>query len=170
MSETETGRLVLSEQPRITNASVAHAWDLPEGTFGAAYAQFMGSRNFQADERPPVRFIDDPELAYVVARAREVHDFWHVLFNCPTSVFGETALKALEFVQTGMPMTGLAVVAGVSRMKRTDRDRLVKEYLPWAVRAGARSADLMCIYYEKHFDEDLEELRARWRITMAPPI
>jgi ubiquinone biosynthesis protein COQ4 len=107
-------------------------------------------------------------LAYVVARAREVHDFWHVLFNCPTSVFGETALKALEFVQTGMPMTGLAVVAGVGRMKKGDRDRLVKEYLPWAVRAGARSADLMCIYYEKHFDQDLEELRARWRITVAP--
>ena len=32
----------------------------------------MGTRGFQADDRPPVRFIDDEELAYVVARAREV--------------------------------------------------------------------------------------------------
>lgn len=45
------------------------------------------------------RFIDDPELAYVMARSREVHDFWHVLFDCHTNVFGELALKALEFVQ-----------------------------------------------------------------------
>lgn len=37
------------------NASVAHAWDMPPNTFGAAYAKFMGDRNFQADERPPVR-------------------------------------------------------------------------------------------------------------------
>lgn len=31
----------------------------------------------------------------------QVHDFWHVLFNCKTNVFGELALKALEFVQVG---------------------------------------------------------------------
>jgi hypothetical protein len=28
----------------------------------------------------------------------------------------------------------------------------------------------MCIYYEQHFEEDLQELRARWRITPAPPV
>ncbi len=84
------------------NASVAHAWDAPPGSFGAAYAQFMGSRNFAADDRPPVRFVDDLELAYVAARAREVHDFWHVLFDCHTNVFGEVALKAVEFAQVSL--------------------------------------------------------------------
>jgi hypothetical protein len=49
----------------------------------------------------PHRFVDDAELAYVVQRAREVHDFWHVLFGCHTNVFGELALKAVEFVQAG---------------------------------------------------------------------
>ena len=72
---------------------------MPEGTFGHAYGQFMGRRHFQADERPPVRFVDDAELAYVAQRARETHDLWHVLFDCPTTVCGELALKALEFVQ-----------------------------------------------------------------------
>jgi len=37
--------------------------------------------------------------AYVICRMREVHDLWHVLFGCHTNVFGELALKALEFVQ-----------------------------------------------------------------------
>ena len=87
----------------------------------------MGDRNFQADDRcainalipcqplspacmrfchtccinrrPPVRFLDDEELAYVAQRSREIHDFWHVLFGCHTNVFGELALKAVEFVQ-----------------------------------------------------------------------
>jgi hypothetical protein len=152
---------------------------MPPGTFGAAYAAFMGDRHFHADDRPPVRcvmwqccqnkkqstgslaqlqadaqtrwrapcaqsrtaaaaalgvvggsaqrlhssarvgkatkiptypphasnaasrrsFVDDAELAYVITRAREVHDFWHVLFDCHTNVFGELALKGLEFVQ-----------------------------------------------------------------------
>ena len=49
--------------------------------------------------RPPVRFLYDEELAYVAQRSREVHDFWHVLFGCHTNVFGELALKAVEFVQ-----------------------------------------------------------------------
>lgn len=31
----------------------------------------------------------------------QVHDFWHVLTGCHTNVFGELALKALEFVQVG---------------------------------------------------------------------
>ena len=112
--------------------------------------------------------MDDAELAYVAARAREVHDFWHVLFACHTNVFGEVALKAVEFMQTGLPMTALAVAAGEARLGAADRAVLNGTYLPWAVGAGARSADLMCIYYERHLEEDLEALRRRWRITPAP--
>ena len=44
---------------------------LPEGTFGRAYGDFMAARSFRADDRPPVRFVDDEELAYVATRARE---------------------------------------------------------------------------------------------------
>jgi hypothetical protein len=54
------------------------------------------------------RFVDDPELAYIVERARQVHDFWHVLFNCHTNAFGEVALKAVEFLQ----VTRLAIYNG----------------------------------------------------------
>ena len=137
MQDSETGRQILQDKPRVTvctlhpmhshhtvfdldpeyitpsqhqslmilwhaslqNEAVAHAWDMAEGTFGHAYARFMGDRNFLAGDRPPVRFIDDVELAYVAARAREVHDFWHVLFGCHTNVFGELGLKAVELVQ-----------------------------------------------------------------------
>ena len=33
-----------------------------------------------------MRFVDDEELSYVLQRAREVHDFWHVLAGCHTNV------------------------------------------------------------------------------------
>lgn len=71
----------------------------PAGSFGSEYYNFMSKRNFSADERPPVRFVDDAELAYVATRYRQVHDFWHVIFACNTSLLGETTLKALEFSQ-----------------------------------------------------------------------
>lgn len=54
------------------SSAVQHAWDMPENTFGAAYAKFMGSRNFSPDDRPPVRYLESEELAYVATRAREV--------------------------------------------------------------------------------------------------
>lgn len=76
-----------------------HAQTLPSGTFGRAYGDFMAQRGFHADDRPPVRFVDDEELAYVAMRSRETHDLWHVLFHCKTTVLGELALKAVEFVQ-----------------------------------------------------------------------
>eukprot|EP00882_Tetradesmus_deserticola_P026816 GHRQ01029616.1.p2 GENE.GHRQ01029616.1~~GHRQ01029616.1.p2 ORF type:complete len:172 (+),score=61.75 GHRQ01029616.1:271-786(+) len=152
----------------LQDAAVAHCWELPANTFGGAYARFMGQRRFYADDRPVVRLVDDEELAYVVARAREVHDLWHVLFDCHTNVFGELALKALEFVQTGLPMAGMAVAGAQFKLSPQDRQLLWTTYLPWAAQAGLRSADLMCLYYEQHLQEDLQELRARWRITPAP--
>lgn len=171
MKRSEEGRRVLNDKPRVTNSSVRLAelgTLLPPSSFGGAYASFMAKRGFQPDERPPVRFIDDAELAYIATRAREIHDFWHVLFDCETNVFGEVALKAVEFVQTGLPMTGMAVLAGEWRLKAEDRKELNQIYLPWAVRAGSQAADLMSLYYEDYFDRDLNDLRSLWHIQPAP--
>lgn len=46
----------------------------------------MKRHGFGVDSRAPVRFIDDPELAYVMLRYRQVHDFWHVLSGLDISV------------------------------------------------------------------------------------
>ncbi|KAG2490359.1 hypothetical protein HYH03_011161 [Edaphochlamys debaryana] len=169
MKRDPVGRRILEERPRVTDETMASSAGHPPGTFGHAYAAFMGDRRFHANDRTPVRFIDDEELAYVIARSREVHDFWHVLFDLHTNVFGEVALKGLEFVQTGLPMTGLAVVGAQYKLSPQDRELLQKHYLPWALRAGGRCHDLMSIYYEEHFGDDLEELRRRFRIIPAPP-
>ncbi|GLI59355.1 hypothetical protein VaNZ11_001220 [Volvox africanus] len=169
MRRDPVGERILAERPRVTDATIELCRGMPPGSFGAGYAKFMGDRRFSADERPPVRFVDDEELAYVITRAREVHDFWHVLFGCHTNVFGELALKGLEFVQTGLPMTGLAVLGAQYRLNPADRELLQRHYLPWALRAGSRSSDLMCIYYEQHFEDNLEEMRREHRIIPAPP-
>ncbi|XP_068654599.1 ubiquinone biosynthesis protein COQ4 homolog, mitochondrial [Aristolochia californica] len=168
MKRSSEGRAVLLEQPRVVYANVAHAWDLPEGTFGAAYARFMGSRNFSPDDRPPVRFMDSEDLAYVATRAREVHDFWHVLFNLPTNLIGESALKVIEFEQMFLPMCMLSVIGGTARFSAKQRPLFFQHYFPWATRAGTLCTDLMCVYYERHFHENLEDVRHKWGIVPVP--
>ncbi|XP_061991327.1 ubiquinone biosynthesis protein COQ4 homolog, mitochondrial isoform X3 [Rosa rugosa] len=168
MKSSPEGRAILLEQPRVISANVGHAWDLPPNTFGAAYAKFMGSRNFSPDDRPPVRFMETDELAYVAMRAREVHDFWHTLFDLPTNLMGESALKVIEFQQMYLPMCLMSVIGGSVRFNEKQRKLFFQHYFPWAIRAGMQSTDLMCIYYEKHFHEDLEDVRRKWGITPAP--
>lgn len=158
------------ERPRVVCAKVGHAWDLAANTFGAAYARFMGSRNFSPDDRPPVRFMDTDELAYVAMRAREVHDFWHTLFDLPTNLIGETALKVIEFEQMGLPMCLLSVIGGTARFNEKQRKLFYQHYFPWAIRAGMQSTDLMCVYYEQHFHEDLEDVRRKLQIVPAPTV
>lgn len=93
----------------------------PPGSLGAEYHAFMTQRHFEADARPAVRFVDDEELAYVATRVREVHDLWHVIFDCHTNVYGETALKGLEFIQVRMPrlLTLNSVVQHVHLLHRS---------------------------------------------------
>ncbi len=168
MKDSETGRDVLRDRPVVTDSVMHSLKDHAPETFGGAYYRFMRRRDFQADERPPVRTLSDPDLAYVALRVRQVHDFWHVLFDCHTDVVGEASLKVVEFAQTAMPMTGLAVLAAELRLDGSRRQLLNRLYVPWGVRAGGKSADLVTLYYEREFGRPLDELRALWRIECAP--
>lgn len=104
----------------------------------------------------------------LLCRAREVHDFWHVLFGLPTTVSGELGLKMVEFIQTGLPMCGLSVLGGPLRLSSQRRSTVVSQLYPWALTAGMNAPPLMCIYYEKEFHKDLEEMRLRLCIQPCP--
>ncbi|ESW16545.1 hypothetical protein PHAVU_007G165400 [Phaseolus vulgaris] len=112
--------------------------------------------------------MDTDELAYVTMRAREVHDFWHTLFDLPTNLIGETALKVIEFEQMGLPICLLSVVGGTARFSEKQRKMFYRHYFLWAIRAGMQCIDLMCVYYEQHFHEDLEDVRRKLQIVPSP--
>lgn len=61
MKASHEGQDVLQERPRITNELMERCRDLPSSSFGATYLQFMGERSFEANDRPPVRFVDNEE-------------------------------------------------------------------------------------------------------------
>jgi ubiquinone biosynthesis protein COQ4 len=130
----------------------------------------MNDHGFSADARTPVRFVADEELAYVMTRYREVHDFLHVLSGLPTTVVGEVALKWLEMAQTGLPVAALSALVGPLRLGREDRALLLGTLAPWALRTAAACPPLIAVRYEDLLPLPLAEARVRLGIVPAPPL
>lgn len=114
-----------------------------------------------------MHYIADPELAYVMQRYRECHDFYHSLLNLPVSVEYEIALKVFEFTNLGLPMTLLSTAAAV-RLTPAKRKRLFEEYVPWALRCGSSAKSLITVYWEEKWAMDVGELRRELGVWEAP--
>ncbi|KAJ3092997.1 Ubiquinone biosynthesis protein [Quaeritorhiza haematococci] len=166
-----TGRRILRERPVVNSSTV----DLDtlrktaaEGTFGREYIKFLDSHGVSPDTRTPVKYIQDPELAYIMRRYREVHDYWHTLTGLDISVEAEIALKWLEWVQTGLPVAFLSSVVGPLRLSQAERKSLFDKYAPWAVQCGARSTFLLNIMYEDYFNTPIDQMRQELRFLPPP--
>ncbi|KAK4194310.1 coenzyme Q biosynthesis protein Coq4-domain-containing protein [Triangularia verruculosa] len=160
MLDSPTGRRILRDRPRITSTSLnlPYLRSLPPNTVGNTYISWLDREGVSPDTRSAVRYIDDEECAYVMQRYRECHDFYHALTGLPVVREGEVALKAFEFANTLLPMTGLSVFSLVG-MKRKERERFFSVYGPWAVRNGLRAKEVINVYWEEVLEKDVGELR-----------
>lgn len=131
---------------------------------------------------PPakVQYITDPELAYVMQRYRECHDFFHLVCSMPVSSLGETVVKIFEAAHFGLPVAYLSSLAGPLRLSWEERKMLVQELGPWAVRMGKATkrraemrgrGSLLGVYWEKRWGEEWDHFR-REELGMSedPPI
>lgn len=171
MLSNPTGRRILRDRPRITSKylSVTKLRDLPESSVGRAYVSWLDREGVSPDTRSRVRYIDDEECAYVMQRYRESHDFYHALTGLPVFVEGEVALKAFEFANTLLPMTGLSLFA-ITGMTPSERARFWNTYLPWAVSNGLRSKAVINVYWEEELERDVDDLRRELGIERPPDL
>ena len=51
-----------------------------------------------------------------------------------------------------------------------ERANLRRYYIPWAVYCGYQSSFFMNVYFEKHFEEPIEDLRQRMNFVPAPNV
>ena len=98
MRRNDFGMEILKVKPLISKSALnlPVLSKLSDDSFGKEYANFMEVHDFNADDRAPIKFIHDDELAYIMLRYRQIHDFWHVLAGLPPTVLGEIALKCFE--------------------------------------------------------------------------
>lgn len=171
MLSDPTGRRILRDRPRITSETLnmTHLRTLPENSVGRTYAKWLDREGVSPDTRDNVQYIDNEECAYVMQRYRECHDFYHAVTGLPIFVEGELALKALEFLNTLLPMTGLSLFAFV-RMKPAEKERFLTLHLPWAIRSGLGSKELINVYWEEVLEKDVDELRAELNIERPPDL
>lgn len=166
-----TGRRILKERPRITSKtlSMEKLRALPSNSVGRTYAAWLDREGVSPDTRSTVTYIDNEEQAYVMQRYRESHDFYHALTGLPVIIEGEVALKAFEFANTVLPMTGLSLFA-IVRMKPEERARFFEIFAPWAFANGLKSEEVINVYWEDELTTNVDELRARLGIEPPPDL
>ncbi|KAM3966546.1 coenzyme Q4 [Aphomia sociella] len=166
MLETAEGCEILKEMPRINSKTVSFEKlsQMPENTVGRVYADFMRDNNITADSRLPVQFISDPELAFVMQRYREVHDLVHATLFMKTTMLGEVTVKWVEGIQTKLPMCVNGGIWGAGRLKPKHRQLYLKYYLPWAIKTGHNANFLQGIYFEKRWEQDIDDFHKEMNI------
>jgi ubiquinone biosynthesis protein COQ4 len=171
MLSSSMGRRILRERPRITSKSLSLPYlrTLPANSVGRTYVAWLDREGASPDTRRVVQYIDDEECAYVMQRYRECHDFYHAVTGLPAIQEGELALKAFEFLNTRLPMTGLSIFA-IVRLKPAERARFFSLHLPWAIRTGLVSKELINVYWEEQLERDVDDLLAELGLERPPDL
>ncbi|XP_077062487.1 ubiquinone biosynthesis protein COQ4 homolog, mitochondrial isoform X2 [Siphateles boraxobius] len=170
MRNDSEGCTILVERPkiRLSTLDLTQMSALPDGTLGREYLRFLEENRVTPDSRADVKFVDNEELAYVMQRYREVHDLLHTLLGMPTNMLGEVAVKWFEAAQTGLPMCVLGATLGPLRLSVSRLQLLVQSLGPWALRSGSRARCVLSVFYERRWDQNLDELRHQLNIEPAP--
>ncbi|XP_076248701.1 UDP-sugar transporter sqv-7 [Calliopsis andreniformis] len=167
MLATAEGRRILDEKPRIFSSTVDldALKCLPEGTVGRTYREFLDVNNVSPDSRPPVRFVEDTELAYVMQRYRETHDIYHAVLLMPTTMLGEVTVKWIEALQLRLPMCLSGAIFGAYRLRPRQRKLYLQHHLPWAIKTGKSAKFLLGIYFEERWEQPLSDFHREMNIV-----
>ncbi|PWN37299.1 coenzyme Q biosynthesis Coq4 [Meira miltonrushii] len=174
MLSSPEGRSLMMQRPAINTQSVEMKYleQLPENTFGKQYWNWLKWCNVGPDTRAKVRFIQDSELAYVMQRYRECHDFYHLMCSMPVNHLGETVVKIFEAAHMGLPVAFLSSIAGPLRLSNEERSSLMGTdgLAAWAWKMGKKSKPLIGVRWEEHWETDMDQLRASLGFDEPPPI
>jgi ubiquinone biosynthesis protein COQ4 len=140
---------------------------LPEGTLGHAYATFLRTHGLTPEvfDAAP-EGLPDPKLTYVVQRARQTHDLWHVVTGCETDPAGEIALQAFTYAQVHLPGNAILALAGALRGVR-QKPGIVRDVVA-LYRTGARAKPLPAFPWEDYWAVPLAEVRAMLGLPAQP--
>ncbi|XP_027881564.1 ubiquinone biosynthesis protein COQ4 homolog, mitochondrial isoform X2 [Xiphophorus couchianus] len=170
MKNDPEGYTILTERPRIrlSTLDLEKMASLPDESFGREYLRFLEDNKVTPDSRAEVKFVDNEELAYIMLRYREVHDLLHTLLGMPTNMLGEVAVKWFEAAQMGLPMCALGAVLGPLQLNASRLQSLFTSLGPWALQNGRRARCVLSIFYERRWEQSLEDLRRELNIEPPP--
>lgn len=175
MLKDDVGRTILREKPNISLETLESFRYLARDpkyskTLGATYFKWLDKEGVGPETRAPVKYIDNPDHAYIFKRYRQCHDFYHSINDLPINIEGEITVKCLEACNIGVPMAALGALFAPLRLSKYQRARLYDVYLPWATKTGLKSNPLINVYWEKIMTKDIDEVRTMLNISKPPDL
>lgn len=169
MLNDPTGQRILKEKPIIDGniLNLDKLLTLPEDTFGYTYASFMRKHEITSDTRDPVHYVDNTELAYIIKRYRQIHDFAHVFLDLSINVPEEVIIKWFEWAHFGLPMNAVSALFGPLATSAEEKATITK-YIPWALYNGYNSKSFMNVYFEEELETNFMELKKRLNLIDKP--
>ncbi|MGE0869529.1 MAG: Coq4 family protein [Kofleriaceae bacterium] len=168
MRQTAEGARLLAEQPelRTDHVDFAALRRLPETTLGGAYVRHLDRNQITADyQAAATRYVEDPEMAYLMRRFRQTHDIWHTLLGLGIAGHEEVVIHAFSYGQLRLPVSALVIVFG--SMKHLVLERrwgALRHSMVDAYRIGREAAPLLGVVWEDHWGLPLDRVRARYRV------
>jgi len=65
-------------------------------------------------------------------------------------------------------MTAISALFGLLRLSPKQRDRLFREYVPWAMKCGGSARSLIGVYWEERWECNVEEMKKEFGIWDPP--
>jgi ubiquinone biosynthesis protein COQ4 len=163
---TTEGRALLADRPHLADVELELLRGLPEGSLGREWVRFLDDHGLDPGlTKQPTPYTDDERCAYLMHRIRESHDLWHVLLGVGTRGHEEVLVHAFSLAQTGLPSSIAIVVLGaLKHMVLERRWSVLRRDVRRAHRRGTRAAPLLAVYWEKHLERPLADVRAQYGI------
>jgi len=144
------------------------------GTLGRAFASHIDDNGLDVDKLRESAFIeaharDGEDQGYLAERGFQLHDLFHVLTGYDTSPLGEVGVVSFTAAQTMSPYPTFIMTTRPLQMALYQPALLpfVMDAVAEGWTRGRQADPLMAVRWEDHWDEPLDELRARHRLTPA---
>jgi ubiquinone biosynthesis protein COQ4 len=166
--KTETGRRVVAEKRDLIKLlnDRERLRNMPEGTLGRTYYEFMAEENLTADglvaasEEAPRR-NDRPEGAMLFGdRMRDSHDLWHVTTGYGRDGLGELSQLAFYYAQTRNRGIGFIVLMGARKAHQEAPKVGIWRAVREGYRLGKKARWFPAADWEALLEKPVEEVRA----------
>jgi len=169
---TDEGSELLRLRPELSSTQVDYdeLRKLPPHTLGGAYVRHLDENGLSAELQASLtKYVDDPDIAYLMRRFRQTHDVWHPLTTLGVQAYQEVIIHAFSYGQLRLPVSAMIVsLGGIKHGVLERRWSMLTHAMPAAYRSGARAADLIGVHWEAMWDRPIDQVRARYRITPIP--
>ena len=109
----------------------------------------------------------DPDAAFLHERYRQTHDLWHALTGLGIQGYEEVLLHAFTWGQLHLPYSALILAFGTLKHILLERRWDVLESgLRAAHEAGRSARPLLLVYWERHWQEPVADIRTHYDIPM----